>query len=91
MNSNIALTIGTSYFIVVTYNGLVARFIVVNLATGAATTTTVSNAKTIQATTQGLFSIGSYYSSSYSCASEVSAVMYSASYMSLPQLLAWAA
>jgi hypothetical protein len=88
--AGITLSVGVPYFVVCSFNGSKGSFVTVNVLTGQIYTTTTSTARTIGTTTAGAYQIGAIASSGDSPLSYIHAAMYSAGYLSLQQLLAWA-
>ncbi len=93
ISSGITLTTGVPYFIAVSYNASVANFVVVNLNNGVTTTASVSGAHAFVAMSgYNSYGIGGGTGASTYMNGFLAAVMYSINnYLSLPQLLVWAA
>ena len=84
-----ALVVGVPYFVAASFNGTTTNLCLARLDTGQIYTS--SGAQTGSPVSTGLLVIGNGQGNAREAISNIAAVMYSFSYLSLPQLRAWSA
>jgi hypothetical protein len=88
-SSTFSLSLNVPYLIIVSKNSATVNFLAVRLDNGSLQTSTASGFTTVSVS-DGLYTIGCFAGSSGQIDASMATCMYGTSYLSMPQMLAWA-